>query len=217
MYFDLLCIQNKPWPLHLWAEQIHLGGGVFDVLAKGGALSRQAGDYLLQLYQGTITEFDVAGFMQNIIDHGMIDITPDIRIEIQNEALKILEELQNKSIQHEEKETDLLSLLLETNCLASFKGSSETEPTPTIFWRFSPAKEIQELGNLRLISIPIALAVATGIAIQGLSCDSVIELAQTDVRHGLTNAKSVDGRAGLNDCWRFLMDQIGRESNILFP
>jgi hypothetical protein len=216
MYLDLLHIQQKPWPLHEWSEQVLLGGKIFEVLRKGGALSRQAGQYILALNNASITNREVEGFVQNILDMGMVDLPPQDRVEVQTEALNILEDLQNKTIPHEGKETDLLSLLLETNCLASFKNSNEEEPKPTIFWRFSPDKKIEELDNLKLISIPIALAVATAIAMKGISHESVIELAQTDISHGLTNAKGVEEEGGLNDCWRFLMDQIDRDPNILF-
>ena len=217
MYLDLLLIQEKPWPLHLWAEQIHLGGKIFEVLRKGGALSRQAGQYILMMHQGTITSLQVEGFVQNILDIGVIELPPQDRVEVQNEAQKILQDLQKKSILHEGKEIDLLSLLLETNCLASFKNPEDDAPKPTTFWCFNSDKQIEELNNLKLITIPIALAVSTAIAMNGISSESVIELAQTDIRHGLTNAQGVEESGGLNDCWRFMMDQIGRNPSVLFP
>jgi hypothetical protein len=216
MYLDLLRVQKKPWPLHLWAQQIHLGGKIFEILRKGGALSRQAGQYILAMNHDSITNLEVDGFVQNILDIGVVDLPPQDRVEVQNEALNILEGLQNKTIENEGKEIDLLSLFLATNCLASFKNSEDDEPKPTIFWRFRPDKQIEELGTLKLISIPIALAVATAIAMKGISSDSTLELAQTDIRHGLTNAKGVEENGGLNDCWRFMMDQLGREPDILF-
>ncbi|MBR48767.1 MAG: hypothetical protein CL734_00875 [Chloroflexi bacterium] len=208
LYLDLNQIQNKPWPLHLWSEQILSGKGVREVLQKGGALSRKAGEYLLDLNHRSILKHDVSGFIQNLLDLEKIDFPSDIREEIEVESFGLLEEFSSSQIEHDGITTNLLDLFVQHYCLAAYQDSSTNQRNATLFWRFDEHKQIQRLSNLTLISTPIAFAVATTVASKGHSCGSLLEIAHTDCIHGLTNNDNLES---LNQFWKFSLQEIERD------
>ncbi len=208
LYLDLNQIQNRPWPLHLWSEQILSGKGVREVLQRGGALSRQAGKYLLDINQRSILKHDVSGFIQNLLDLGKIEFPSDVREEIEVESFGLLQQFNSSELEHEGITTNLLDLFVQNYCLAAYQDSHTNQRIATTFWRFDEDKQIDRLSNLPLISTPIAFAVATTIASKGHSCDSLLEIAHTDCIHGFTNTNNIDS---INQFWKFSLQEIERD------
>ena len=219
MFLDLHQIQLRPWPLHKWSERILLGAHIHDILLKGGGLDFRASRYLLDMndrMRGGITSDEVSGFMRNLIERAVVNFSNPIREKIEKETLSVLESLRNTVDPVTHKEKNLLDIFIDKNCLATHRDSSE----PTIFWGFDEHKQIVELGHLKLISIPIAFAMAYAATVHIPSkssiADDILDLAQTDTRMNLTNAKDVSGQYGLNKSWLWIMQRIGLDSSILF-
>ena len=207
LYLDLHCIQKRPWPLELWCTHIQFGGAIFDVLRKGGALSRVAGDYMLHMNSEPISERDVHGFIKNVLDLSIADFGPEILIEIEKKTLEILEKLWDFCDYegYEEGDPYLLQKFIEACCLASFNNE------PTVFWKLDTKKQVANLGTLPLTSIPIAYALAEAVHMHlpHLSVDSIIDLAHIDVKSELTNCKSTDH---LDHVWVWCFGQLGLDS-----
>ncbi|MEE2758966.1 MAG: hypothetical protein VYA86_03185 [Candidatus Thermoplasmatota archaeon] len=143
LYLDLHCIQKRPWPLELWCTHIQFGGAIFDVLRKGGALGRVAGDYLLNMNSGPISERDVQGFINNVLDLSIADFGLEMLIDIEKKTLEILEKMWNfcDYEEYEEGDPNLLQKFIEAYCLASYNNE------PTVFWKLDTKKQISSLGT----------------------------------------------------------------------
>ena len=182
------------------------------MLVKGGALSRQAGAYLLSLNSLPISKADISGFMRNILDLSIADFSDSVIYDIEAEAFQILEDMRNSFtiLDDDGPEINFLDLFIQTNCLAA------SDSDPTQFWRLDEDKQIEAIGPLKLISIPIAFAMAASVAThlpELTSIASILDLARTDVKAGLSNCKNPDN---LDHCWIWTMGQIGRDTSLLF-
>ena len=207
LYLDLHYVQKRPWPLNLWCTHIQLGGAIFDVLRKGGALGRVAGGYLSQMNSEPITKRDIQGFIGNVLDFSIADFEDNLRYDIENKVIEILDLMRESSnpLFEEGREQYLLDFFIQRSCLASFNN------IPTDFWILDSEKQIHNLGSLKLISIPIAYALAEAVHIYlpHLSVESIINLAHADVKSELTNCESTDY---LDRFWHWCMQELGIDS-----
>jgi hypothetical protein len=204
LYIWLHQIRNIPWPLEKWFTQIRSGKAIRTVLEKGGGLGKRASEELTRFNQRDITQEDVFGFIDNLRHFSDLSLDDSTREKVVSEAFGILKEMHN--LHPPGVQTNVLDIFIENNCLASHKHK------PVEFWRLDRNKKRQPVGNLKLISIPIAYAVAYSVARLGHSVGYILEYAHVDVTNGLTNCAKI---SALDYYWAWSLAKIDRDGELL--